>query len=60
MFLQDVESPTDPAEASSSAALSKPVGTVTTQTLPASMVNPASTVNVSKSNPGAQQSCVVS
>nr|XP_033497697.1 uncharacterized protein LOC117266566 isoform X2 [Epinephelus lanceolatus] len=54
---QDVESPTDTTEASSSEALSKSPGTVTAQSLPESMVN-ASTVKVSK--PDSQQKCVVS
>ncbi|XP_010767930.1 nesprin-2-like, partial [Notothenia coriiceps] len=60
---QDVERPTDPTEASSSEALSKPLGTVRTQTLPESMVNTSSTVGVSKSSKsssGSQQKCVVS
>ncbi|KAI9528709.1 hypothetical protein NQZ68_017307 [Dissostichus eleginoides] len=57
---QDVEGPTDPTEASSSEALSKPLGTVRTQTLPESMVNTSSTVEVSKSSSGSQRKCVVS
>ena len=60
MFLQDVEGSSDTAEASSSEALSKPVGTVRTQSLPESMVNTASAVNVSKPDSRSQQRCVVS
>ncbi|CAJ1074541.1 LOW QUALITY PROTEIN: nesprin-2 [Xyrichtys novacula] len=57
--LEDVEGPTDTTpEASSSEALSKPVGTVRTQSLPESMVNPTATVKISK--PESQQKCVVS
>ncbi|XP_033981497.1 nesprin-2-like isoform X2 [Trematomus bernacchii] len=53
----------DATEASSSEALSKPLGTVRTQTQPESMVNTSSTVEVSKSSKsssGSQQKCVVS
>ncbi|XP_035850399.1 nesprin-2-like isoform X2 [Sander lucioperca] len=58
---QDVEGSTDTTEASSSEALSKPLGTVRTQSLPESMVNTtASTVKVSKPDTGPQQKCVVS
>ncbi|XP_042357130.1 nesprin-2-like isoform X2 [Plectropomus leopardus] len=53
---QDVEGPTDTTEASSSEALSKPAGTVRTQSQPESMVNTAS----SKPDSGQQQKCVVS
>ncbi|XP_054470233.1 nesprin-2-like [Anoplopoma fimbria] len=53
---QDVEGS---AEASSPEALSNPAATVTTQSLPASMVNTASTVKVSKPD-SPQQKCVVS
>ncbi|KAM6917369.1 nesprin-2-like [Lycodopsis pacificus] len=55
---KDVEGPT---EASSSEALSNPPGTVTTQSLPESLVNTAaSTVKVSKADSAPQHSCVVS
>ncbi|XP_041668040.1 microtubule-associated protein futsch-like isoform X3 [Cheilinus undulatus] len=57
---QGVEGPTDSAEASSSEALSKPLGTVRTQSLPESMVNTTATVKVSKAESAAQQRCVVS
>ncbi|XP_068456284.1 rootletin-like [Clinocottus analis] len=53
---QDVEGP---AEASSSEALSDPPG-ATAQSLPKSMVKTSSTTQVSKSNSGPQQRCVVS
>ncbi|XP_039458830.1 titin-like isoform X2 [Oreochromis aureus] len=57
---KDVEGTTDTTETSSSEALSKPLGTVTTQSLPESMVNTSPTVKVSKSSSGSQQKCVVS
>ncbi|XP_028420858.1 nesprin-2-like isoform X1 [Perca flavescens] len=58
---QDVEGSPDTTEASSSEALSKPLGTVRTQSVPESMVNTtASTVKVSKPDAGPQQKCVVS
>ncbi|XP_047197727.1 nesprin-2 isoform X1 [Hippoglossus stenolepis] len=57
---QDVQETSDPTEASSSEALSRPPGTGSTQSLPESMVNTPSTVNVSKAASGPQQRCVVS
>ncbi|MEQ2260616.1 hypothetical protein XENORESO_021224, partial [Xenotaenia resolanae] len=57
---KDVESSTDNTDASSSEALSKPLGTVRTQSLSESMVNKASAVNVSKPDSSSQQRCVVS
>ncbi|XP_013765128.1 nesprin-2-like [Pundamilia nyererei] len=57
---KDVEGTTDTTETSSSEALSKPLGAVTTQSLPESMVNTSPTVKVSKSSSGSQQKCVVS
>nr|XP_029131758.1 nesprin-2 [Labrus bergylta] len=55
---QDVETPSDSAEASSSEALSKPVGTVRTQSLPESMVNTTATTTVKVSKAESQQKCV--
>ncbi|KAM4723418.1 nesprin-2 [Anableps anableps] len=55
---KDVESSTDTTEASSSEALSKPLGTVRTQSLSESIVNTASTVNVSRPDSRPQQRCL--
>nr|XP_019964757.1 PREDICTED: nesprin-2-like [Paralichthys olivaceus] len=57
---QDVQETSDPTEASSSEALSRPLGTVSAESLPESMVNTPSTVKVSRSASGPQQRCVLS
>uniref|UniRef100_A0A1A8J8N1 Spectrin repeat containing, nuclear envelope 2b n=2 Tax=Nothobranchius kuhntae TaxID=321403 RepID=A0A1A8J8N1_NOTKU len=57
---KDVESSPDNTEESSSEALSKPLGTVTTQSLYEGTVNTASTANVSKPDSKSQQRCLIS
>ncbi|XP_015230408.1 PREDICTED: nesprin-2-like isoform X2 [Cyprinodon variegatus] len=57
---KDVEISTGSTEASSSAALSKPLGTVRTQSVSESVVDTSSTVNISRTDSRAQQRCVVS